>query len=75
MAAYGVPTLERRTTSAGYRMPSEIRPKSSHEPRQRAAAPSNSGKTSEPTEKDNAILQDRVWTQAVINEKNFSRNW
>lgn len=80
---------ENRTTSAGYRFPLQSRPRSSDfhqncipkEVKAHAAAASvnTQGQTSKHSEaaygKLDAVTQDKVWKQAVDNEKKGVKSW
>ena len=88
MAEYGVSSFDKRTTSAGYRLPVDSRPKSStfHEnciPREvrerttqtQTVATGSKPNQPEQTDKSNVVVQDRIWTQSVLNEKTFAHSW
>lgn len=81
---------ENRTTSAGYRFPIQKRPRSSDfhqncipkevKERQQAVAATiaanTGGKSNEgDASKSDAVTQDKIWKQAVLNEKKGVKEW
>lgn len=76
--------MQQRTTSAGYRLPLQSRPRSSefHKscvPTGKRPVPqgtSNPGQSNEESHSglDN-VTQDKIWRQAVENEKKGAQQW
>lgn len=82
----GAYEMSNRTTSAGYRLPLQSRPRSSSEYHQncipadkRAPPPAPTATSTKQSDSDNpkldAVTQDTIWKQAVDAEKTGVKQW